>query len=336
MNKGTKTLLIILTILALAGFALIVMMAWPLSGYDLTLVPHTNVWFYLAVVGIVLVLILLFYVLVHVLRQPTRGVDLLDKKEGGTVQISADALRSIAERTAKLRPEVADAKAEVYQNKKDTAVDLVMNLKMKADKAGPNSVRTIAEDIKQDVSREIQNFSGYPLADFHLNVDMDDSDKLPVQALSHQPETHKKTDEDDKDFTVKLDKDKDKINTPVAPIDPIEPEIDAKTEEALDAMEHKEKAIEEKLEKSEKEMEDFEKRAEEIVDETDGVLTKTAAELQEELRGNVDTRTIAMPEGADKIDQQSYAHTGVELMDPVDPAIRHEAGLITPKPEDNL
>ncbi len=320
MKQGTKTLLIILTILALAGFALVVMMAWPLSGYDLTLVPRTNVWFYLAVAGIILVLILLFYVLVHVLRQPTRGVNLLDKKEGGTVQISADALRSIAERTAKLRPEVADAKAEVYQNKKDTAVDLVMNLKMKADKAGPNSVRTVAEDIKQDVSREIQNFSGYPLADFHLNVDMDDSEKLPVQALSHQPETHKKTDSEDKDFVVKMDKDKPKA----VPVSEAE-ELKAEAED-----------VEEKLEEAEKDMEDFEKRAEEIVDETDGILTKTAAELQEELRGDSDSVGAAIPEGADTVDTTSYAQTGVELLDPVDPAIHHESDLATPKPDDNL
>lgn len=190
MRKGTKILLLIINFLALLGLVLLGMMAWPMSGYDLTLVPRLNVWFYLAMISALLILIVLIYILVHVLRQPTRGVDLLDKKDGGTVRVSADSLRSIAERTAKLRPEVAAATAEVYQNKKDTAIDLMMNLKVKGDQVGNLSVRTIAEDIKQDVSREIQNFSGYPLGDFHLNVAIDDAEKLPVRALADEAEVY--------------------------------------------------------------------------------------------------------------------------------------------------
>ncbi|MDO5733612.1 MAG: alkaline shock response membrane anchor protein AmaP [Eubacteriales bacterium] len=180
MSGFKRFLNIVFALLVLVSYVILILMAWPLSGFDTELPPYINTWFYIGVAAVVLLGIFVITRVVKSFMRPAGSRDLTEQKDGGTVQIAVEALRAIATKTALDQAYVNSAETEVRQAGKDAALDLKMSMKVQNEALENESVKDFAERIKARVSEAVSNFSGYPIHNFDIKVDVDD-----VQAPEH-------------------------------------------------------------------------------------------------------------------------------------------------------
>ncbi|MDO5738056.1 MAG: alkaline shock response membrane anchor protein AmaP [Eubacteriales bacterium] len=211
---------IILNILVILALVLVLFMAWPFSGFDLSMEPYMegNPWFYMGVVAAVIVAL---YVLTGVIRNfRARPRDLVEARDGGSVQISSNAIAATAVKTAKQHDFIKNAEVDVKQAGKDCAIDLKMEVEVAEDALHNRSIKSIAEEVKTDVSRSVENFSGYPINNFDIKVDVEESkaessNRTPASGTEDQESFLEKSKEKVEEVAHEV---KEKVEEFVAPV----------------------------------------------------------------------------------------------------------------------
>lgn len=163
----------IFLILAVLSYVLLLFMAWPLSGFDLSMQPYVNTWYYLGIAAAVILGLFVLWQIIALMRKGQQR-ELTEQRDGGTVRIVSGAIATTAVNAARSYDEVKTVTAEVKQAGKDAAIDLKMKVDVLSSALNGASIKSLAENIKQKVSREVEAFSGYPIHNFDIQIDVED------------------------------------------------------------------------------------------------------------------------------------------------------------------